>query len=82
LAEPTLGDSPIAMPQAPANAEQTVVAGTNATADQTKTHKTGTDVGSVEVGFVRIQFEPQASEVFLKNGQRLLQRLRLIGEQG
>jgi hypothetical protein len=29
-----------------------------------------------------MQFEPQTSQVFLQNGQRLLQRLRLIGEQG
>jgi hypothetical protein len=60
------------MPQAPANAQQTVVAGTNATADQTKAHKTGTDAGSVELGLVRMQFEPQASQVFLQNGQGLL----------
>jgi hypothetical protein len=29
-----------------------------------------------------MQFEPQGSQVCLQNGQRLLQRLRLVGEQG
>ena len=48
------------MPQAPANAEQAVVTGGLASADQTKTHETGTDAGSVEVGIVRMQPEPQA----------------------
>jgi hypothetical protein len=51
---------PISMPQAPAKAEQAVVARTYATADQTKTHETGTDAGSVEVGLVRMQPEAQA----------------------
>jgi hypothetical protein len=35
----------IAMPQAPANEELAVVTGAYASADQTKTHKTGTDAG-------------------------------------
>jgi hypothetical protein len=35
----------IAMPQVPANAELAVFTGAYASADQTKTHKTGTDTG-------------------------------------
>jgi len=35
----------IAMPQAPANAEQAVVTRAYASGDQTKTHKSGTDTG-------------------------------------
>ncbi len=38
--------------------------------------------GAEEAGFLRVHAQPQASQVFPQNGQGLLQRLGVIGEQG
>ncbi len=68
--------------QSPANAQQAVVAQTDAPANDMRPNETGAAGGAVEVGFLRVHVQPQASKVFPQNGQGLPQRLGVIGEQG
>ena len=68
--------------QTPAYAQQAVITEADAPADQMKAHETGAAGGAVEVGFLWVHTQPQASEVVPQNGQGLLQRLGVIGEQG
>ena len=81
-ADATLGQVPGVPAQAPADAQQAVVAQANAAADQVKTYEAGPSGGAANLRFAGMKSQAQGVQLSAQHRQGVAQRLGVISEQG